>query len=238
MGTASESTDTSHLEDTQQIVSLKLPDFSSTNTRVWLIQVEAQFHAKRISSQNTKFYSLVAALPTSVAEQLVDVIEPIPPITPYDTLRAALLDRTSASDQLRMQQLLSGVELGDRTPSQLLRHMRSLVGNLKVDDSILRQLWSKQLPANTNAILSTSDPETSLDVQARMADKIHECLSSSVIGQVSNTDLTDSSRLSRLEQQVATLSTEVNKLTVAVRSSQPRRRSSSRRHFFPVHPVQ
>ena len=47
----------------------------------------------------------------------------MPEHLPYDRLKAVFLKRTTTSDEVRLQQLLAGVELGDRTPSQLLRHM-------------------------------------------------------------------------------------------------------------------
>lgn len=156
-------------------------------------------------------FSLVTAhLPNDIATEVIDIIDPMPPEQPYATLKAAILKRTTVSDEVRLQRLLSGLELGDRTPSQLLRHMRSLVGNLKINDTILRQLWCKCLPANTNAILSTQEEGSSLDKLAEMADKVHECFFSKPNGGInvvkqeaspeSHTSLLE--RLSRLELKI------------------------------------
>ena len=213
-------------DNSLNVGNLKIPDFSISNPRVWLLQVEAQFHARRITSQETKYYHVVAAIPTSVAEQLVDVLDPIPKDVPYDTLKAALLERTSASEERRLQQLLSDVELGDRTPSQLLRYMRSLIGSMKVDESLLRQLWLKRLPSNMTAILLANDPLPPLDSLAKMADKIHECFSPTV-SQVATEPNSSSSRLDRLERQVADLVQGLNNLSAAIRSSRSRSRSRS-----------
>ncbi|CAH8441803.1 unnamed protein product, partial [Dicrocoelium dendriticum] len=135
-------------------VTFSLPSFDVSNPRVWFIQVESIFRFRKITSQSTMFSYVTAHLPTHVASEVIDILDPMPTDSPYDILKAAILKRTTSSDESRLQQLLSGVELGDRTPSQLLRHMRSLVGSATLDDSILRQLWLKCLPANTTAILA------------------------------------------------------------------------------------
>ena len=209
----------------ENMVTLNLPPFDQSKTLVWLVQVESMFHARRITSQSSRFHNLVSALPTAIVEQLLDVIHPTPITAPYDTLKEALLKRTSASDDQRLQQLLSGVELGDRTPSQLLRHMRSLVGNLKVDDTILRQLWSKRLSSTTNAILSAVDPNSSLDSLAAVADQIQDRIRTNHVSHVSEAPSSISiDRTTRLENMVEQLATQISQLTCDRR----RRRSLSR----------
>uniref|UniRef100_A0A5K3G067 CARD domain-containing protein n=1 Tax=Mesocestoides corti TaxID=53468 RepID=A0A5K3G067_MESCO len=76
-----------------------------------------------------------------------------------DKFKAVVLARTTCADEARLRHLLSATELGDRSPPLLLKHLRYLVGDNKVDDSVLRQLWAKCFPTNTNAIilLQTSD---------------------------------------------------------------------------------
>ncbi|VUZ56582.1 unnamed protein product, partial [Hymenolepis diminuta] len=93
---------------------------------------------------------------------------------PYDTLKKVVIGRLSDSQEKRVQQLLLQVELGDRTPSQLLRHMRSLLGETRVDDVILRQLWIKRLPANMATCLAINVNRGNLDELAEAADKIQE----------------------------------------------------------------
>lgn len=156
-------------------ITLNLPTFGTANPRVWFTQVEAFFRCRKIASQVTMFSCVTAILPNDIAAEVIDIIDPMPTDRPYDKLKAAILKRTTVSDEARLQRLLSGLELGDRTPSQLLRHMRSLAGDFKINDTILRQLWCKCLPPNTNAILSTQDEGVSLDKLAETADKVHEC---------------------------------------------------------------
>ncbi|VDL61792.1 unnamed protein product [Hymenolepis diminuta] len=52
--------------------------------------------------------------------------------------------------------------------------MRSLLGETRVDDVILRQLWMKCLPTNMAAYLTTSINRGNLEELAEAADKIQE----------------------------------------------------------------
>jgi len=58
-----------------------------------------------------------------------DLIIHLPPDNPYDVLKEQLIRRTRLSEQHKLQQLFSSEDLGDRKPSQLLRHMQQLLGD-------------------------------------------------------------------------------------------------------------
>ena len=89
-------------------VSIKLPPFWPTDPTVWFLQVEAQFNTRGISSQKTQFDYVVASLPPEIAFEIRDLLIRPPTDTPYDTLKAELIKRTAASEQRKLQQLISG----------------------------------------------------------------------------------------------------------------------------------
>ena len=199
----------------ENAIAVKLPPFGMGNPRVWFIQLEAYFRFRRITCQSTMFSYVATQLPTDIACEVIDLLDPMPKDAPYDRLKAALLRRISASEEARFQQLLSGIELGDRTPSQLLRHMKSLVGDMKLDETVLRQLWTKCLPPNTTAILSVQDAELPLEKLADVADKIHECFFKPAVAQVMEPENPDTKLLAvirDLQAQVSELSLQVNNL--------------------------
>ena len=47
---------------------------------------------------------------------------------PYDAPNAQLIKHTTVSEQLKLQQLISGEELGNHKPTQILRHIQQLIG--------------------------------------------------------------------------------------------------------------
>ncbi|CAH8539935.1 unnamed protein product, partial [Dicrocoelium dendriticum] len=97
--------------------------FDISNPRVWFIQAEATFRCRKITPQASMFSYVVSRSPDSIASEVIDILDHMPVEAPSDKLKAAILKRTTTSDEARLQQLLSGVELDDHTPSQLLRHM-------------------------------------------------------------------------------------------------------------------
>ena len=72
---------------------------------------------------------MVASLSPEYATEVRDFILKPPTVDPYTELKKQLIKRTTASEQKRLRQLFSTEELGDRTPSQLLRRMQQLLGD-------------------------------------------------------------------------------------------------------------
>ncbi|CAH8444494.1 unnamed protein product, partial [Schistosoma intercalatum] len=162
------------LNSINAIAELRLPTYGVNNLRIWFAQVEALFLARGIRSQATKYAHVVGALPIEVATEVGDLIDNVPETDPYDKIKAAVIQRTSLSDEKRLQQLLTSCELGDKRPSQLLRHMRQLAGPYKLDETLLKQMWSQRLPHSVRQILSVSGASVSLDDLADMADRMIE----------------------------------------------------------------
>ena len=111
------------------VVSIKLPPFWPADPAVWFLQVEAQFSLKGIMQQRTRFDHVITVLAPEVATEVRDLILNPPDDAPYDFLKAALINCTEASEQRKLQQLLTAEELGDRKPSRLLQRMQQLLGD-------------------------------------------------------------------------------------------------------------
>ena len=159
-------------------VSIKLPPFWPQDPEVWFAQVEAQFSTKGVAVQKTKFDYVISSLSQEFASEVRDLLLKPPAENPYDTLKAQLIKRTAASEQRKLQQLISGEELGDRKPTQLLRKMQQLLGDKlgtgTDTNSFLRELFLQRLPPNVRMVLASADPSTTLENLADMADKIME----------------------------------------------------------------
>ena len=157
-------------------VNLKLPPFWPADPELWFAQVEAQFACKRITAQRSKFDHVISSLSPEFAAEVRNLLLKPPTDNPYDALKEQLIRRRAASEQCRLQQLLTAEELGDRKPTQLLRRMQQLVGDRPgmIDGSFLQELFLQRLPYNVRMVLASSLDSTSLDKLAEMANKIME----------------------------------------------------------------
>lgn len=155
-------------------VSVQLPSFWKQNSSLWFAQAEAQFSIANITSESTKYSYVVSKLDEHFAHEVQDILTNTPVHNPYTTLKNELIKRLSLSQGQRIKQILMEEELGDRKPSQFLRHLRSLAGTGPVKDDLLRTIWAQRLPTYVQAILQTQPETISLDNLASIADKVIE----------------------------------------------------------------
>ena len=157
-------------------VSLKIPPFWPADPLLWFAQVEAQFATRNITVSKTKFDHVIATLSPEYATEVRDLILSPPEEDPFKALKDALVQRTAASEQRRLQQLFNTEELGDRKPTQLLRHMQQLLGDkaTALDPSFLRELFLQRLPTNVRLVLASTAEAISLQELATLADKVME----------------------------------------------------------------
>ena len=205
-------------------VSVKLPPFWPADPEVWFAQVEAQFATRRVTSQKTRFEYVVSSLGPEFAAEVRDLLLRPPEENPYDILKAELVKRTAASEQRKLQQLISGEELGDRKPTQLLRRMQQLLGDHLTagpdGNAFLKELFLQRLPPNVRMVLASADDAIDLQKLADMADKIMEVSTPSSVSAVSAPINDD---VKHLRAEVERLATLVASLT----QHRPRRRNRS-----------
>ena len=193
-------------------VQITLPPFWPKDPELWFAQIESQFATRRITTSRTKFDYVVSSLSPEFATEVRDLLLHPPAETPYEVLKAELTKRTPASEQRRIQELLSAEELGDRTPSQVLRCIQQLLGNMAgtVDPTLLRELFLQRLPTNVRMVITPSAGALSLDQLAQLADRIVEASPTPTIATTNTTaQLTD--QVSELTRRLEDLSTQMSK---------------------------
>ena len=152
--------------------SFHLPAFQSKDVRFWFLQVEATFRTNNVKDQQVMFDSVITALDVNAASDIADILETPPEETPYDKLKEALLSRLAISNAARIKRVLSNLAIGDRTPSQHLRRLRSEAGN-NFSEEVLQTIWLDSLPADVKLVISGTK-NLPLDQLAEMADRVHE----------------------------------------------------------------
>jgi len=153
-------------------IGLRIPEFTPADPELWFSIMDRSFQAAGITTDSTKFgYALTAIGPRYTLE-VRDIIMNPPTANAYQTLKTELIKRISLSQEHKTRQLLEHEEIGDRKPSQFLRHLRSLAGNV-VGDGVLRTIWLSRLPTHVQPHLITRANDTN-DQLADIADTIME----------------------------------------------------------------
>ncbi|KER28566.1 hypothetical protein T265_04612 [Opisthorchis viverrini] len=160
--------------------------------------VDVVFTIRRITFQATRFSCVVQHLPCDVAREVKDLLEEIPKKNPHDALRVAIIRRTGKYADKTLRDLSTSVKLGDRSPSQLLRHVRSLLCGRKLAVEIMAQSWLDKLPPSMSHVISAFFDDHSLEQLAQMADKIHEPYPSDLAKPVSRRAPTTSTDCDRI----------------------------------------
>ncbi|XP_068617431.1 uncharacterized protein [Battus philenor] len=106
-------------------VGVKIPPFWPEEPTLWFAQVEGQFQVSGITSDATKFYHVISQLEQQYAAEVKDIIIAPPQENKFLKLKTELIKRLSASQEKKLKQLLMHEELGDRKPSQFLRHLQT-----------------------------------------------------------------------------------------------------------------
>jgi hypothetical protein len=150
-------------------VAVRLPSLWAERPASWFTQAEAQFHLAGICNELTKFYHVISQLDEKCVAEVEDIINSPPQQDPYTTLKTELVKRLCPSRDQRTRQLFTLEDMGDRKPSQFLRHLWSLAPD--IPDNYLRILWTSRLPTNIQIILAGM-PQVELDASALCADRI------------------------------------------------------------------
>lgn len=171
--------------------NLKLPPFWKEMPKGWFEFIESKFEAFPYMSDNDKYNSVISVLDGDVRLEIRDIVERPPLVNKYGAVRDRIEEVFSQSVKSRVKKLFSPLELGDRRPSQLLRHMQSLAGE-SWESTWLTEFWIGKLPKPVQAGLA-SLPESFTTAQyAKAADNIYEALGSSFVNSMSTTTFNNS----------------------------------------------
>ncbi|CAH4034451.1 unnamed protein product [Pieris brassicae] len=201
-------------------VSVKMPPFWPDEPVLWFAQMESQFTLANITADTTKYNYVVSNLDYKYVSEIKDIIKNPPTTDKYISLKTELISRLSSSQE-RVRQLLTHEDIGDRKPSQFLRHLQNLAGP-EIPDDFIRSIWSSRLPTNIQVIIA-SQPKSSLDSLASLADAVTDVMCQPQINHVASPH----DEIKELRNCVAELTKQVAALSTST-SRRPRSRSGQR----------
>ena len=144
-------------EATVGMLSVKLPTFWPDMPEEWFAQAEANFRARRITSQKSKFNLVVVALDADTLKGVLDLIEREPDEESYNRLKARLVQAYKLSTVDKVKQCMELPPLADENPIKLADQMIALTRDataedivktmflLKLPDSVRKAMWAEPL---------------------------------------------------------------------------------------------
>ena len=150
---------------------MKLHEFSTVHPKTWFTYFENAVKGRNITEERDLYYLLFEHLPIETIAEIEGQIA----LTPtYRLLKQALIDKYAVPQKENLRKLFRGVAIEDRSPSQLLRHIQSLIGPYHMDEELVKQMWMDQLPPSVKTFMAVSIDD-SLQRLATVADRVYEC---------------------------------------------------------------
>lgn len=208
-------------------VGVRIPPFWPEKPTIWFSQIEGQFSMARITDDLTKFHYILSHLDRQYSVEVEDVITSPPATGKYEKLKSELIKRLSVSKEKKVKQLLQSEELGDRKPSQFLRHLQHLAGPT-IPEDFLRSIWTSRLPNNLQTVIASQS--LPLSELADLADRVHDIAPASPQVAAASSSSANSA-FEIMARQISELTKQVSALTMEVHDrSRSRNRQSSRGH--------
>ncbi|XP_046987327.1 uncharacterized protein LOC124584689 [Schistocerca americana] len=151
--------------------NVKLSAFWPTRPQLWFTLAECIFRQRGVSNNIDKFNIVVSHLNLEVIEQVEETLSQ----QNYFVLKEALIQRYTLSPDLRLQKIFTYEDLGDKTPSQVLKALRTLASPELLPEESLRLIWLRKLPANIRAVIA-AETDLPLQVLAKKVDTIANTL--------------------------------------------------------------
>ncbi|XP_069358833.1 uncharacterized protein [Maniola hyperantus] len=193
---------------------VRVPPFSPEEPEIWFALLEGQFENYGIRDDATKFTHVLTNLDLVHAKAVKELIVNPPERHRYNKIKTELIRRLSASHEKKVKQLLTHEELGDRKPSQFLRHLQDLAGPA-VPADFIKSIWSQRLPSNIQTLVA-SQPTLSLEQLADLADHVHDIVTPCNVAAASTSYTATSniaSEIAELKKMVERLSTRLDEHT-------------------------
>ncbi|XP_025994129.1 uncharacterized protein LOC113004587 [Solenopsis invicta] len=196
--------------------------------------LEREFAAYNVRSDAVKCAAVIRHLDTPTTKIVADIIAAPPSENSFGDIKDALITRVAASEEAQLRQLLTGIELNDRKPSELLREMTRLAGS-NVAACVLQTLWLQRLPKRIQELLTVVG-EMELNKLAKIADKAMERSGGgqelSIVAHKESSLSISAAAAQPQDSEIAVLTKRIGKLEMLMkRTARSRSRSRGRRNF-------
>ena len=117
-------------------LTVKLPTFWPDKPEAWFVQAEANFRARRITSQKTQFNLVLVTLDADTIDGVLDLLEKPPDEDAYVQLKAGLVQSFKMSTVEKIKRALEFPALTDENPVKLVDKIMALTREANSEDIV------------------------------------------------------------------------------------------------------
>lgn len=215
-------------------LSQKLPAFWPTMPDLWFVRIESTFRSAKITADQARFDYILPALPEAVMLSVADILRNPPKTEKYKTLKDALIERNSESQEKKLEKLLNYIDIGDEKPSSFFRSMAAQTTSLNVSEELIKKIWLQRLPNHVKGVLSVVEDQDTSKLMT-LADKVWEqTRPAQIFDAASKLQPKPRSEPKTIEMQISLVTSQIEELTkkfnnFASYNNRSRSRSRSRR---------
>lgn len=203
----------------------KIQGYLPHNIESWFTRLEAYFRVQSWGKMPMarrdviKYNVTIMNMDETLYEQAFDVIQNQPTTNAFETLKQAVISRFTSSSIARLEQLTSGLQLGDKKPSHLLSQLQRT--GATTDKQIIRDFWIQKLPVAARAVItgvSKGPTEMTLEQLASIADDVVDTMRTNKLAGIESTndvtsaDMAAMSSTRKLEDRVLSLEKTLSRI--------------------------
>ena len=149
------------------VVGVKMPAFMETAASAWFSILEANFHIKHITSEETKFFHLIANLPPEV---VVKISASLITQQQYAETKAAVIAIHERTKPELFSKLITKTSMTGR-PSYYMQELNSIASKVGVGDDLVRHQFIQALPPTISPVLAAQKDLTLMQL-GNLADEL------------------------------------------------------------------
>lgn len=164
-----ESSESSNIQRSFQSmhVSIKTPEFMPESVDAWFMILESQFHLRGVTSEVTRFYHALSALPANVIGQISsDILEE----RSFESLKNSIKHLHQRSKAELFNQLMASAVMSGK-PSAYAVELLGIARKVGGSEELVRHKFIQALPVSIRPVLMTQS-DLSLTRLAQLADEL------------------------------------------------------------------
>lgn len=158
------------------MVGIKMPTFMETAAAAWFNILEANFALRKITSDETKYFHVLAALPPDLVAKLSGFLLEN---RSYDNMKKEVISIYEKTKPELFDKLIKQTTMSGR-PSHYLQDLKILAGKVNASDDLVKHQFFQALPSSISPALA-AQKDLTLTQLGNLADELAPLVSNQIL---------------------------------------------------------